>query len=346
LKQVKRGQTIRVLDGATYPEALELSNPDRYDGITLEAVQKATIRPPSTAPIVGFLVHGVSEVTVRGFRMELGEGRTQYLAGIVGKSPGVVFDGLELTTSRRLNTCAIGLETIEFSRAEPPVIVRNCTIQGFNFGIRVIGEAQGNATRCRGVTIRENKLFSCVVGIWTGGWINDMHVVGNRVWGCGTCDIELAGLTEDSSDILLANNTLLDARCCVQIQDPIRGARQIEIRNNLLLAKEEELDILFLGKDPQPLKEWRLDHNWRQVQAPMSGTPAYRKWVRSADDTIRDSIELLSRDPQSSGFLNPAMGSSLATAGAGDDLPKYVGAVPPDGTAPWDWGRTWKARVK
>ena len=48
-----------MLDGATYPEALEVGNPDRHDGITLEAVKKATIKPPPTAPIVGFLVLNV-----------------------------------------------------------------------------------------------------------------------------------------------------------------------------------------------------------------------------------------------------------------------------------------------
>ena len=59
LEQVRPGQTIRVLDGGTYEEALEIKDPDRHASITLEAVQKATIRPPPFARI---------GLTLRGYR--------------------------------------------------------------------------------------------------------------------------------------------------------------------------------------------------------------------------------------------------------------------------------------
>src|SRR5262249_1627632 len=45
-------------------------------------------------------------------------------------------------------------------------------------------------------------------------------------------------------------------------------------------------------------------------------------------------------------FLRPNKGSELATEGAGKvdpSLPSYIGAVPPEGVAAWDWSRTWLA---
>ena len=27
-------------------------------------------------------------------------------------------------------------------------------------------------------------------------------------------------------------------------------------------------------------------------------------------------------------------------------MPTYIGAVPPEGAAPWDWEKTWKARAQ
>src|SRR5262249_41833790 len=44
-------------------------------------------------------------------------------------------------------------------------------------------------------------------------------------------------------------------------------------------------------------------------------------------------------------FLRPAADSPLVKHGAGNDdpsLPSYVGALPPEGVAPWNWDRTWR----
>ena len=54
----------------------------------------------------------------------------------------------------------------------------------------------------------------------------------------------------------------------------------------------------------------------------------------------------VARDPaDDKNFLRPAKNSPLATAGAGGDLPTYVGAVPPEGVERWDWTKTWNART-
>ncbi|MBM4071343.1 MAG: hypothetical protein FJ271_20760 [Planctomycetes bacterium] len=116
------------------------------------------------------------------------------------------------------------------------------------------------------------------------------------------------------------------------------------MRNNLILAKSGP-DIVFSGKDQLALEEWRFDHNWRQVQAAPE-TPEFMQWVRSPDDTVKDHIDLPSLDPQNRNFLCPAKDSPLASAGVGGDLPRYVGALPPEGVEMWDWSKTWNARAR
>jgi len=228
LKIVKPGQTIRVLDGGTYEESVHINNPVQYDRITLEAVQKATIKGPAAALVV-LLVQGVPNVTVRGFRLDLGEGQTQYLSGILRRCPGLVFDGLEFVSSRRVSTCGISVETIEISKNDPPVSVRNCTVRGFTYGVRVEGLVRGKPESCQGVIIQQNNVFNCDTGIWAAGLLKDVYIAANRVWGCGISNIELAGFAEGSSSILVANNTLKDLRQCLIIREPIRMVQGVEV---------------------------------------------------------------------------------------------------------------------
>jgi len=63
-------------------------------------------------------------------------------------------------------------------------------------------------------------------------------------------------------------------------------------------------------------------------------------------ELVEDGVN---RDPKSPDFLRPAKDSPLATAGAGSDdlsLPRYVGALPPEGVPPWDWDRAWRSATK
>ncbi len=90
-------------------------------------------------------------------------------------------------------------------------------------------------------------------------------------------------------------------------------------------------------------RKWHFSHNWRESA---KDVPGGKGWVPpTAKDVLKERIELLSLDPNDPNFLRPPAGSPLATAGAGGDLPGYVGAVPPEGLEPWDWERTWNARM-
>jgi hypothetical protein len=110
-------------------------------------------------------------------------------------------------------------------------------------------------------------------------------------------------------------------------------------------------NILRLPTETEKLLElWQFSHNWRETVPPQANTPEALGWIpRAQRDVLQESIEVLSREPAHPDFLRPPGGSKLATEGAGneiEELPPYVGAIPPPEVPPWNWQRTWDARHK
>src|SRR5262249_46865694 len=104
------------------------------------------------------------------------------------------------------------------------------------------------------------------------------------------------------------------------------------------------------GDVPALLKLCQFHHNWRETKKPTGNDIYSQGWIPpSPDDVLKDSVAVLSRNPSHKEFLRPAKDPPLATNGAGSqdpDLPPYVGAVPPEGVAAWDWQKTWKAKFE
>jgi serine/threonine protein kinase len=344
LAMAKPWATIRVLDEATYAEAVELRIRAQHEGITLEAPRRATLAFPAPAQF-GVVVLNVPHVTVRGFRIRIDRQPT-FGVGVGGRCPGLTLDGLEL---RGTATRTVGI-TVEGATGTPeePIVIRNCTAAGCHVGIQVHGyEMTSNkAMPSRAVLIQNNRVSEANWGFWIAGRLNEVQVTGNRVWNCGTAGIRLANFFDDSGNILIANNTVKDALHCVEVLAPV-GQRLTDfgVCNNLLLA-EGSSDFVVDGTDRQAIAGWRIEGNWRRVRPPASGTTEESAWVGAARDHVVDRVDLLSTEAGRPEFLRPPSGSPLATAGAGHDLPAYVGAVPPEGVPAWDWDRTWRARAK
>jgi hypothetical protein len=318
----------------------------KHEGLTLEAARAATILPPARTNVV-LLVKDVPHVTVRGFRLTT-EPQKVFLVGVMGRSPGVVLERLDCRSTASLGPCGIDVESVAVPEGDPPVVVRNCTLATLEHGIRVAGIDNGKPAPCRGVVLRQNNVSGCDVGIGVIGQVRDIHIVGNRVWDCGKSAVYLTELLEGTAGLLLANNSLQNRGECLEIEGPAAGLRGVEVRNNLLLPQSGP-DIVFSGKDQAVLKGWRFGHNWRQVRPTGLSEADAARWVRADGDTVTDSVELVSVDAKKAGFLRPGPGSALATGGAGNadpSLPRYVGALPPEGAEPWDWDRTWRARAK
>src|SRR5262249_6390990 len=92
------------------------------------------------------------------------------------------------------------------------------------------------------------------------------------------------------------------------------------------------------------LKLWRFHHNRRDY----SGVNRAVAIPPGSDESPLKPDDLLTRDAKDPDRIRPGNDSPLATQGAGmkdGSLPNYIGALPPEGIAAWDWDRTWHARA-
>jgi serine/threonine protein kinase len=359
LKKAKPGMTIRVLDNKTYTESVSLNLASQHGGITLEAPRRAVIRNPSAKVLLA--IFNVPDVSVRGFRFQ-GDGENSFVVGVIGRSGGVLLEDLEVESDTGRQITGITLEHLEFPRAKP-VIVHACHFRSVTRAIQVSGaDAPLTPVPCRHIVLRQNTVAACGGGIVVRGLVSHVHIVGNRFLGATISGIQLATLLEGSRDLLIANNTFLEcARPLSVFQDAgkrLKG-KNVQIRNNLILdAKGPDMVAIDTGADPKDVKgpgdgkriqaQWKLDHNWREGKPPTADELRQEGWI--AVDPLKDVqkqiIAGLSRQQGQADFLRPAKDSPLAAKGAGQtdpSLPSYVGAMPPEGTEPWDWTRTWQA---
>jgi hypothetical protein len=349
LADVKPGQTIRVLDDATYPETLFINHPERHAGITLEAPRHARIEKTITkGGIVS--ISRAPGVTVRGFRLRTGDSSCN-LVMASGQVPGLVLEDLECEPGpTRLHT-GIACADTALAEGEAPIVIRNCRVRGASGGIVLAGLLQP----CRRVIIRDNRIEDCLQGITLTFAVQHAQVVGNRIVRADMSGIQFHHLAATSRDILLANNTVFGAKYALHVWDKAVKGKNVLLRNNLFLGSGES-DMVFatgdllaamptgVGEGKLVAQVWQFAHNWREVK---SDSERGKDWIPPGkQDVLREQIAVLSRTPADANFLRPPKGSPLAAEGAGKtdpSLPPYVGAVLPEGVPAWDWDRTWRA---
>jgi len=348
LKDAKPWATIRVLDDGRYVESLVIGDAKLHEGLTLESSKKATIALAPSASIAVY-VRGVCHVAVRGFLFQVAKGARQnsYGVAIVGACQGVVIADGEFRAANTSEAIGIGIEDLALPVGGIPNVVRTCIFKGLLAGIRLAGldnVKERNARPSRGAVVSDNRIFECSAGIWVGGRLKNVHIVGNQFWGCTDDALMLSAVLTGTDDLLVANNTLRGSRRLLTIIEPDTDARGVEIRNNLLLA-EDGPDIALDHKDGAIIKAWIVADNWRQGRPPVPLSAEAKGWLLSPKDRWSERIELKSLQPDHVDYLRPPAGSSLGDAGGGQGLPAYIGAVPPEGVAPWDWDRTWRMRT-
>lgn len=343
LENVKPEQTIRVLDDGVYREALNLRNRHAQEGLTLESPRRASLEFPPEAKL-GLVIYNVPRVTVRGFSIRTQASGTVCI-GVGGLSPSTLLADLACSSNHVINTTGVTLDGIGLAPGEEPVRVLNCTFAGLNNGIELIGLnlATQQGVPLRRVVVEGSSFNACSFGIRGAGTLNDVHLVGNRFWNCSVASIRLSNLQEGAGRILVANNSIKGLRSCLEFAEVVPRMGSIEFVNNIVIA-ESGPDLVGLEENPSLSTTLVLAKNWRQVERPIKDSPEATDWIDSALDKFVEKLPLASLDPSRADFLRPEKNSPLATAGAGGDLPAYVGAIPPDGVEPWDWAKTWNAR--
>jgi Protein kinase domain/Right handed beta helix region len=351
LKQVTAGQTVLVLDDATYAEALDLTQRSRYQGVTLAALRRATLAIPEGS-YVGVKVINVPGLTLRGFHLK-GAGSVAALIVAVGQVQGLTLDDLDVDVPGGKDSVGVSLEELRLDPAAPPVSVRNCRFRSGFCGVRLSGAPIASA----GIDIRGNTFTGANRGLIVFGELSRVQVVANRFVG-SECGIHMVQLGEQTDGLLFANNTFLECGAAVRLADTAPKGRHIRLSGNLILGSSQ-LDIVFMhwagtgdatpGDGTLLSKSWQIGHNRREVKAPAATDPLVAAWVPpdpENGDVCQEAIKGVNRDPRSAGFLRPDTDSPLAVAGAGNldlSLPRYVGALAPEGVDAWDWDRA--ARV-
>jgi serine/threonine protein kinase len=354
LAKVQSGMTIRVLDDAIYPELIILDNPEKQAHITLEAPRRAILQLPQGKPRL-LAIRDTPGVRVTGFRLREKEAApARIFVTITGHTPGVILEYLDIETSIKMLGAVINVDQRD---EEKPVAVRRCSITTPGEGI-IVGGASGalaNGRSSGGVLITENRIMNANYrGLVLIGTLRRVLVAGNLVTGCNA-GLQTEDLGTASEAILFANNTSyangyafrywLNAKPSFTVPE-----RQVEIANNLLFASDNgDLACLHGGTGAQALPDfakelthrWHFTRNWRDLGG---ARVELRIPLAPTDERLR-MPDGLSHDSNDPAFLRPAKDSPLATGGAGGDLPTYVGAVPPEGVEPWDWQKTWNARV-
>jgi predicted Ser/Thr protein kinase len=334
--------TIRILDAATYVEAVAIQQ-RHQQGLTLEAVRGATLMVPPNARC-GLGIGPVPRITVRGLRLRTDQ-KDAVPCAILGRAPGVLLDDLNFGSTSFNTAVGLLINRAPLAAGDAPIIVQKCTFLNLETAINIMGmDNAKKPTPSSRIVIRNNKVLHCYGGIGLHGELREVHVVGNQLadtaYGLGLVDL-LAG----SSSLLVANNSVAADRECLSVRDPGGIIRAVVICNNLLLA-DQGPGLVFSGKDQAVLADWQIDHNWRRVRSPLpTDAETKKRWLLRDGNPLVDTIPLQSLDPQEAGFFRPPKESKLAKAGAGKDLPSYVGAVPPEGVTPWDWEKTWRAYV-
>ncbi len=315
LEHAAPGGTIRVLDGAAYPEGLSIDDAARWRGLTLEAPGHATLEPPG-GPAAALLIANTPGVNLRGFRIQVPR-INQHGILIRGDAAGVTLEQITSTQPPGSHWANLYVAGRASGSAAAPIRVRDCTFVSGDLGAAVEGGA-GEAAMY--LEMERNRFTSAGTHMLLNRAVRDVSLHHNVfVEGYLGLAVSLTepGLTER---VYLGNNTWLRTRRWLGLMRADL-ARDVDACNNLLLGVEGS-DLPGGGEG---LPSWTLRANYWEPG------PRTDRQTAARLATLWGDAGLLSRDPADATFLRPQADSPAATAGAGGDLPAYVGAVPPLG---------------
>jgi hypothetical protein len=303
------GDTVRILDDAVYAEAVRLDDPDRLASVTLEAVARATVAAPATAA-AAVAVKNTPGVVVRGLRITTQ--RNQHAVTVAGPT-GALLDDLVIDQPEDAEWAGAVIAWGAGPALGQPVRVRNSTFRTAKLGV-VIG---GNGGAVSGVEVDGNRFLRGSFQVVVCQAADDVAVRGNVFCRGVALSIDLPAT---SRGLRVGNNTFWLTPKWLSVLNPNLPG-EVEVYNNLILGAD---DVEAAGVEAGDLpRHWSFHHNrWEPG-------PRTNRERAGAVAEVEGRIDLLNRDPEAPSFLRPPAGSPLGAQGAGGELPKYVGALPP-----------------
>jgi hypothetical protein len=258
-----------------------------------------------------------------------------------------VFDDLHMSGELGKHQYGFSLEPMTFDEGVEPVIVRNCRIESMTLGLRFGGIDDQHRPQLTGrAVVADNEFVKTIQALRVEGLIQDVVIAGNVFDDAQMSGIQIHGSVDETENILIANNTFTNCSTSMRILQTTPRGQNIWFVNNLTLGSSDFDWFYMVGEgtdenappgDGQAVVDvYHLEHNFREDDP---DKPDIEGWIPLGETDRREpEAPILSRLPRSADYLRPAPDSPLANAGLGeDDLPGYVGAVPPAGVDRWDW---------
>jgi hypothetical protein len=289
---------------------------------------------------------------------------------LAGKDAPVVIQGCTLRTGGR-GVNVDGCDGQDRGRSRPcgHVVIRDNTFIRCGHGVFLEGEVRrihvvGNRfayVEYGAIDLRDLRAGTAEVVVANNTLLRNLICL--RIWDDSSQKDDFLA----ARDVRFQNNLVLAPTRSLDLvfKDHVRG----------VWFEDRRGDLKRLLNSPQ----WRFSHNWREVEPEKAANAGPSgSWIPACPgDRLLESIDAGSRKPAEANFLRPGERSPLGSAGAGAPgpalaalaslvgtagggptsfswtaaagaahyepaLPPYVGAVPPEGAEPWDWGRTWK----
>jgi serine/threonine protein kinase len=321
LEMIRPGGTIRVLDDATYEEQILIDDPQRWRGLILEAKGQATLVATGREPAL--TIRSTPGVIVRGFRFRTDSAH----GGIVveGTTAGTQLVNLDCVQGPHAFDPLIRIKAESNDPGLPAVTLRGSRIEGSPPTVCVwVERGQGSLEATGGVRLEDNLFCGPTVHLLFWGPVHDVHVTGNRFHESKNAINVNFKNPGEARRVRIANNTFHKTVYWLGLVYTDPREQEITVANNLILggrkiewSRPEQIDEIAAN--------WSFLANWWET-VPESDDPValHRGLV-----VARTDVDLKSRDLKSPEYLHPPEGSPLATAGAGGDLPRYIGAFAP-----------------
>ncbi|HEX7379048.1 MAG TPA: hypothetical protein VF278_18140, partial [Pirellulales bacterium] len=327
LEALLPGQVVRVLDRGPYPVSLNLAN--LADDIGLVSDRQTVLEISAWIPETQGSQHlaGMHFAYLSGFRLHgftiVAKKPPHGTSLAFGNCADVVVDDCIVREAGpdhgKQAGAALSVQWFEGGGKRGPVWVRDSGIEGL---LRIGGggadSAESSVMLVRNYLYRRGSSEAVLIeaGNLSGAFVMRDNVLETRGQGLTwSCAFDVGG------PLVMVNNSIL-ARGFSLWGDhlPDDGL----IANNLF-----EVGIGFSDGPAQraAVKDWRVGPNAYLSE------PGSNELLRPRPTDVSGDMKLLSRTGQDRDFLRPRADSPLASAGAGGDLPGYIGAVPP-GSAP------------
>lgn len=314
LQRARPGSQIRVLDDAVYEESVGFDQNEHFAGVSLISEAGATLSPPAAGAFALVGIKNTRDVTVSGFRIR--PAATQHGVAVLGHCPGTRLTSCHIATEAAEHYALMFVTEQAGGSAEHPIVIEDSTFVASGLGLIIQGEETGWAAQH--IRVRANRFQGAGQHVQLNRSVQDIELTGN-VFLHGTavrCSLNAA----PASDAQLTNNTFWSNDCWLAVGAALPAQTSLVVRNNLIVKAK------CLQADDETLRVFTRSGSWsHNLWEPAAGNDAAVTAVAQS----ASRLDFVSTDPVDADFARPTAGSPAATAGAGGELPRYVGAVPP-----------------